>query len=247
MDNTILHDACIVSFYMSNIDTKIVEAQKAIVAKFNKRNYPHYQVLTNTSHGHSMDLFWGLNGLVVKGAEGAWSNVTQQIRHQIVFFLDIDCVPLNDFAIDAYVEGAARGELIGNIQRSNHIQNNQHTFAAPSAVAINRDVFDKIGRPSAVPNYRGDVGEEYTWMAEAAGVKVELKLPLCYDRPPTEGPFWALKDGQPVYGQGTTFGEYIDAGPTGLEPLPLFYHNFQIFHPGSKERFLAKCEKILRN
>ena len=49
-------------------------------------------------------------------------------------------------------------------------------------------------------------------------------------------PFWRLADGMPNYGIGTTFGDEIGE---------LFYHNFQIFHPGNQERFWKKCESIL--
>lgn len=232
MDPTILHNACIVSFYMDNIDPAIVASQKAVVEKFNKRGYPHYQIHTNISHAQSMDYFWGLNGIYKVPMR------FPNLSHDIVFFLDIDAVPLTDHAIDYYIESASRGVLIGNIQRSNHIQNNQHVFAAPSAVAVHREIFKAIGAPSAIPTNRSDVCEEYTWKAEETGVKVELMMPLCYDRRPTEVESWALKDGMPVYGQGTTFGN--DMGG-------LFYHHFQIFHPGSKERFIGKCKELLGN
>jgi hypothetical protein len=219
---------------MDNIDPKTVQLQTAVVDKFNKSNYEHYTVKANLRHGAFMDYFWCLNGVNVISFANAI--IERKVDHDVILFLDIDCVPLNEDAIDHYINMAANGLLVGNIQRSNHIENNQHVFAAPSAVALSKETFIKMGKPSALENHRSDVAEEYTWAAEENGVGVDLYLPLSYDRKPTECDYWPLKDGMPVYGQGTTFGR---------DNKPMFYHNFQIFHPGQQQNFWNKCEEIL--
>jgi hypothetical protein len=237
-----MNNACIVSYYMENVDDRTVEYQKAVVNKFNKSNLPFYQVKANIRHGFFMDYFWKMNGVDVVSMSG--QNIMQQLDHDVVLFLDIDCIPLNENAIDYYVQEASSGSLIGNAQRSNHIENDQHVFAAPSALAISKQNFVKIESPSAIETGRSDVAEEYTWKAEELGVQVKLCYPLKYDAPPirmawekdTE-PYWALADGMPVYGIGTTFGN-SDLGE-------LFWHNFQIFQPGQQERFWTKCEEVL--
>jgi hypothetical protein len=106
------------------------------------------------------------------------------------------------------------------------------------------ETYDKIGRPSSVETERGDVAEEWTWQAESVGVPVEMYMPLRFDAAPKryewekdQPPYWALADGMPVYGMGTTYGK-----DDGTE---LFYHNFQIRMAGQEERFWAKCESIL--
>lgn len=235
-------NACIVSFHMRNIQPKTVEMQRKVVEKFNVSKYPHYSILTPMRHGASIDYFWGLNG--VKATAEHSIDITKELDHDIVLILDLDCVPLNECAIDYYVKLASEGKLAGNAQRSGHIENNQHVFAAPSATAISRESFIKIGCPSALETERGDVLEEYTYKAEENNVPVDYFMPLRYDIPPNrmewetnKEPFWRLADGMPNYGIGTTYGT-----SDGVE---LFYHNFQIFHQGQQENFIKKCEDIL--
>lgn len=237
-------NACIISFFMSNLSEKTVKLQHEVVAKRNPQKYPHYAIHTDLRHGASMDLAWCLNGQPHPTFNG--QNVPKRFDHDVILFLDIDALPCNQYAIQHYVEMAAEGALIGNIQRSNHIENNQHVFAAPSAVACSVETMKDLGFPSALETRRADVGEEYTFAAEERKVHVELVLPLRFDEAPAECPSWALKDGMPVYGRGTTFGfsEYNDAD--GEITNETFWHLFQSFHPGQQEKFWAKCEQELK-
>lgn len=237
------HNACIVSFFMDNINPKTVGLQKSVVEKYNKSKYPHHVFKINFPHGVGLDYFWATNGYPNNVL--AEHHVKKEVDYDVVLFLDIDAIPLHEDAIDYYIDRAAEGVLIGNAQRSNHIQNNQHVFAAPSAVALNKEVYDKIGRPSAFETERGDVAEEWTYKAEEFGVPVDIVMPLRFDAAPQryqwEGdqpPYWALADGMPPYGMGTTYGR---------DGKDLFYHNFQIRMPGQQERFWAKCEEVLTN
>lgn len=232
---------CIVSFHMNNIDKQTVEMQRKVVEKFNKSNIAHYSFMTPMRHGASIDYFWGINGVKINGLE---LEILKEMDHDIILFLDLDCIPLNEYAIDSYINLAADGKIAGNAQRSGHIENNQHVFAAPSATAIHRDTFMKIGCPSALETNRGDVLEEYTYNAEKNNIQVDLFMPLGYDSPPKRmewesnyEPFWRLADGMPNFGIGTTYGT-ADGNET-------FYHNFQIFHPGNQELFRNKCERVL--
>lgn len=235
MEQAVKPNACIISFYMKNLDIKTVQKQRDVVAKFNKSKHTHYSVLTDISHGQSMDLMWQFNG--IDHPTFANVEIPKRFDHDIILFLDVDAIPLNDQAIDYYISEAEAGRLIGNIQRSNHIENDQHVFAAPSAVALSVDTFLTLKKPSAVPTYRADVGEEYTFAAEKVGIPVDFMMPLRFDEAPAECPSWALKDGMPVYGRGTTFGD--------SKERELFWHNFQSFHPGQQEKFMKKCEEVL--
>lgn len=233
--------ACIVSFFMDNISGKTVELQKTVVEKYNKSKYPHIIAKTNAAHGISIDYIWSVNGQVC--GEFLKHPTEKQFEYDAFLFLDIDAIPLHEDAIDYYIDEAMKGNIIGNAQRSNHIENNQHVFAAPSATAISRETFEKIGKPSAFESNRSDVLEEYTWAAESHGVSVDLVMPLRYDVSPQryewekdQPPYWALADGMPVYGMGTTYGR---------DGKDLFYHNFQIRMPGQQERFWTKCEEVL--
>ena len=220
---------CIASLFMKNIDQKTVRLQTEVVKKFNKSNIMHYPVLTDAPPGYTMDKL---------------IEMLEKRGHDAIMFLDIDCVPLNDNALDYFFEQAYNGKVIGDAQRSNHIQNDQHVFCAPHNVTFTVDVYHKLGNPSFMPNHRGDVAEELTFRARENNIQVEIVMPLRYDAPPIRmdweskdlPPYWDLADGMPKYGIGTTFGN--DSGD-------LFWHNYQIFHPGQQERFWKKCEELL--
>jgi len=224
---------------MANIDPYTIKLQQAVVQKFNRSNIPHYVIMVDMMHGAAIDYFWCLNGVPVK--THANKPIKQEFDIDTVLFLDIDCVPLHERAIDYYLNLAAvdRGGVVGNAQRSNHLDNGQHMFAAPSSLAISRESFKYIGAPSALETHRSDVAEEYTWAAEATtDSMVDLFMPVSFDRKPvtTDAPHWPLADGHPVYGGGTTYGD---------EESLLFYHNFEIRIPGQQELFRKKCLEIL--
>lgn len=232
---------CMVSFFMSNINPKTIELQKKVVEKFNKSEVKHYIIHVDVPHALAMDYFWGINGYLIDELKN--KNVEKMMDHDAILFLDIDCIPLHEDSVDLYLQQAYNNYLVGNIQRSNHLDNNQHVFAAPSALALTGENFVKIGMPSAYESKRSDVAEEYTWAAEKNQIPLDLYMPMRYDSPPQryawEGeqpPYWALADGMPVYGMGTTYGR---------DGKDLFYHNFQIRMPGQQERFWQKCEEVL--
>ena len=238
-------NAAIVTFFMSNLDKKTVDLQRQVVDKYNPSKYPHYSMLTDMRHGASMDVMWYFNGL--KHPTFKDHNVPKRFDHDVILFLDVDALPLDMDAIDLTIRAASNGALVGNIQRSNHIQNDQHVFVAPSCLAISVDSFVTIGMPSALETSRADVAEEYTFAAEKSGlVPVDYYMPLRYDSSPSECASWALKDGMPVYGRGTTFGKEAHDFIKGNYQKEMFWHNFQSFHPGQQEKFWAKCESLLK-
>lgn len=220
---------CIASIFMKNIDPKILELQKKVVEKYNPSKIPHYQVYTEAPPGYTMDKLVDL---------------LEQREHDAIMFLDIDCLPLNDRVLDHFFSVAYSDTLIGDAQRSNHIQNEQHVFCAPHNVTFTIEMYRKLGNPSFMPNYRGDVGEELTFKAREHNIPIQIIMPLRYDAPPIRmdwepkdaPPYWDLADGMPKYGIGTTFGK---------EGLEMFWHMYQSFHPGQNERFIKKCEELL--
>lgn len=220
---------CIISIFMNNIDMTMVEKQKQVVQKFNKLGIPHFHVLTDGQPGDTMNRVMDL---------------VAQNNFDAVMFLDIDAIPVHEKALEYMFSRAYAGVVIGSAQRSNHIQNNQHVFAAPHNVTLTLKVFEQIGKPTFNPTQRGDVSEEITFAAEENNVPVEILMPIRFDAPPIRmawepkdlPPYWDLADGMPKYGIGTTFG---------LGENELFWHMYQSFHPGQKERFLEKCESVL--
>jgi hypothetical protein len=232
-------NAAIFAYFMPNVDKKTVEAQAAVIKKFNRTQIPFMVMQGEITHAQFIDYIWSLHGVKVNGRP----EVKKELDFDVLLFLDIDCVPLNENAIDYYLSKAFEGKLIGNVQRSGHINNNNHLFVAPSAMAISVDTFKRIGCPSAVETNRSDVAEEYTYAAEKAGVDIEYAIPMRYDRPvfryeweTDRRPYWTLENGLPNFAVGTTFGK------DGVE---MFWHSFQIFHPGQQEQFQKKCEELL--
>lgn len=220
---------CIVSFYMPNIHPAVVENQREVVQRMNPSNIEHVRVRAPMprvdNNGEAVDNFMRMN------AERA------DMQFDVIVVLDIDCIPLHAKTLDYFVERAAAGVLIGNAQRSNHIQNNEHVFAAPSLHAFSLETYERMGRPSFRETARGDMCEELTYRAEEHDITVELIMPTAYERAPAECEYWPLAQGQPVYGLGTTYGnaEYGD----------MSWHHFQIRYPGNAQRFVDKCREVL--
>ena len=225
---------CIASIFMNNIDQKLVALQKQVVEKYNVSKIPHYHVYTEAPPGYTMDKL---------------VDMLEQKGHDAIMFLDIDCLPLENNALNYFFERAYMGKVIGSAQRSNHIQNDQHVFCAPHNVTFTVEMYRKLGNPSFMPNYRGDVAEELTFRARESNIPIEILMPLRYDAPPIRmdwepkdaPPYWDLADGMPKYGIGTTFGLTNRDGTT----MDLFWHMYQSFHPGQNERFTKKCEELL--
>ena len=210
----------ILSPYMANVNPAVKEAQFRVMNKL-CTEIPFVQVLTTKSHGETL------------------TNLAQscmQKGYDTVMFMDIDAIPLSTSAIEFTLNKAHRGHLTGNIQRSNHIQNNQHLFVAPSFMAMSLNYWTWAGQPRFSETHRGDVGEEVTYAWEAKGWPMQTYMTMRYEAPPAECPSWALADGMPHYGLGTTFG---------LSSLEMSYHAFQIRMGGMVERFLTKCDSIL--
>ena len=229
-----MRSPCIASIFMRNIDQKTVSYQQQVVKKFNPTDIPHYSILSEANPGYTMDKL--VDMLKSKG-------------HDAIMFLDIDCVPVSQDSLSYMFEAAYLGAVVGDAQRSNHIDNGQHVFAAPHNVTFSIETYEKLGKPSFMPNYRGDVAEELTFASEENDVPVWIIMPLRFDAPPIRmewekdsEPFWRLADGMPYYGIGTTFGRLIDGVSSDM-----FWHNYQIFHQGQQERFWAKCEQLLKD
>lgn len=154
-----------------------------------------------------------------------------------ILILDIDCIPLNIDALTYTFHRATQGVLIGNAQRSNHLDNNKHVFIGSSCICLNRNVYEQLGRPSFRPTNRGDIAEELVYIADDIGLPKEIHEPLNYEASPYGVDFWPLDDVMPPYGIGTTFKRY--------DGHPMFYHLFESRLNINVERFVNKCKSIL--
>ncbi len=210
----------ILSPYMANVNPAVKQAQFRVMNKLCTQ-IPFHQILTAKPHGETLDYL--CRSCMQKG-------------YDTIMFMDIDAIPLSEHAIEYTLYQASRGTLIGNIQRSNHIQNDQHVFVAPSFMAMSLNYWTWAGQPSFSETQRGDVAEEVTYAWESKGWPMRMYMPYYFEESPAECFSWALKDGMPHYGLGTTFE---------LSGNLISYHAFQIRMGGMVERFLSKCDSIL--
>lgn len=200
--------AVVVSFYMANIRRGVPAAQRRLLERFLPEGVAVRQIRTRQRHGAAMDAFLATN------------------RHPVVVFLDIDCVPIAEGAIERLIAGAEAGRLIGTVSCAAHIQNNRHLFVGPFGMGVSQATWDRLGRPSCLATARGDVAEELTYEAEARGVPIEMLMPVASD-----DRIWSLPNGI-EYGHGTRY-------EGGL------WHAFEVRCPDYQAAFIARCEEFL--
>lgn len=150
----------------------------------------------------------------------------------IVGFLDSDCVPISARAIPDAIEYVTRHEtFLGTAQASNHIPPRTHIYASPAFLFVTRSVYERLNRPSFAETSRSDVGQEFTYRAEEAGIRYRAIYPTFYERYPVEG-IWRLGN-YGFFGIGTVFGDVA-------------YHLYQGRKNLHTDLFVQRCDEILR-
>jgi hypothetical protein len=221
---------CIFTYCNYQIEDKIVTLQARVIDKLNTVFNCKFEFLR----------YKGKDGEMFPDQviDYALEKLLYEDNYETILMLDIDCVPLSTEALEYMFEQAENGKLVGNIQRSNHIENNKHVYVAPSAVCFTRETFEKLGKPSFKITHRGDIGEELTYCAEDQNIPVEMFMPSKYERLPHRGDTaWKLADNMPEYGIGTTF-----INDKGQE---MFYHLFESRTGANNDLFFLKCADIL--
>jgi len=120
-----------------------------------------------------------------------------------ILLLDVDAYPVSSEAIQTVFGHAREYKLVGNMQRTNCIENNGHVFIAPSFMCFQVATIRAASRTMDIfsPSYRGDVLEELTYHLEENGSRILGYEPMHCNRP-----IWRLHFGHNVYGIATTFG-----------------------------------------
>ena len=154
-----------------------------------------------------------------------------------VLILDVDCIPLNLQALTYIFDKASNQVLIGNAQRSHYIQNDEHIFIGSSCLCINKTVYEQLGKPSSGPTARGDIAEEFVYLAEEKNMPIEFFYPHSYEASPYGAPSWALTGNLNHYGIGTTF--------MSNDNIHRFYHLFESRHNLHINKFVTKCNYVL--
>jgi len=220
-------DRVIFTYSNYQLDPRTVELHKQVCEKLGTGICDYQYLFYNAPDGAVVPdqvIDYGLNQLFQK--------------YKTVLILDIDCVPLRPEALEYTFEQAEKGILTGNVQRSNHIENNKHVYVAPSCMGLTKAMFPQ-GIPSFRPTVRGDIGEELTYIFEQQGQPFEMYLPRVYQALPYQMDVpWDLNDEMPKYGIGTTF-----VNCNGME---MYYHLFQSRLKVFDHLFFTKCEELLR-
>ena len=217
----------ILTYYNDAIDKNLLFLHQRVLQKYNSvADYkPLFCKVGEDQIIHYQALDYGASALFEEGYDS-------------VLFLDVDCIPLNSYALDYIFTQAEKNIIIGNAQRSMHIDNDEHMFVGSSCFCINRTNYDKFGRRSFAPDHiKADTCEYYTYDAEEQGVEVEIFMPKSYIRDPFGGK-WNLGMDRGSYGIGTTFENSL-----GVE---MFFHLFSSRENVYNTYFYDKCEEILK-
>jgi hypothetical protein len=199
----------IFSLYWENIDERIPYYQQKVMEKM--QMHVSQQKINGLPHGEWMQ----------------W--VMERHHYDAILFMDIDCVISNrDLAIN-YIGMAVNGELVGNVQATNHLgpEVASKDFAAASFIAVNKKMWVQLGKPHFDATPYGDVAQLLTDTWRQFKVPVNL-IPVTH----FEVPKWDLPGKPQSYGIGTTFGDCN-------------YHLFESRNNDNIERFVKKCESIL--
>ena len=170
----------------------------------------------------------------IKADHSRWMDaVLQQSKAEIVVFIDNDCIPLHKDAVIESIQWAWKNHsFIGLAQAANHIQRGNHIYAAPAFLAITRDAWIRLGKPSMKPTSRGDVAEELSCKAEESGLVYKALYPTYFHHPSDDG-LWKLGN-YGHYGIGTIFADR-------------FFHLYQGRLSRNVELFDEICAKVKSN
>lgn len=218
----------ILTYFNHEVDAEIAELQQRVNEKFNVGEWDYKPLFSQrpeseVTHHDSID--YGINHLFYN--EG----------YDTVLVMDVDCIPLSTYAVDYTFRRAEEGVLIGNVQRSCHIDNGEHLFVSPSLICISKETYEKLDKVSFAPDHiKADAAEYLTWIAEERGIEVEMYMPLKYIRDPRKTT-WDLGRGKEKYGIGTTF--------KNKNNREMFFHLFECRKHIWNIYFYDKCEEIL--
>lgn len=216
----------IVTGYNKNIDVEIVYHQKMVVNKLRRGIpfFPYDYTGSDMLHGDVCNKL--IHKLFYEYQEGA----------DCILLIDIDCIPLSSEAIEWTFHQAYAGQLIGNAQRSNHYENGQHVYVAPSYLCVTRETYENAWSPTMSFSKKYDCGELLTVNCRKNNIPVRLLMPIGYDSLNEEGKLWDLADGMPKYGIGTTFSNGTNA---------VSYHLFCSRYNQYNHYFVNRCRNIL--
>lgn len=170
----------------------------------------------------------------IDGADhGTWIDwVMLNTKEDIIGIIDIDCVPIKPDTIKRSIDYVINNQsFIGLAQCANHIPPYSHVCGAAVYYFIDRKFWENLGKPSFKHNYRGDVSEEISWLAEERKIPYKALYPSHFEREPIGG-VWRLSN-YGYFGIGTVFGN-CDV-----------YHLYQGRFQQNVDLFVKRCDDIV--
>jgi hypothetical protein len=162
---------------------------------------------------------------------GDWINaVLERVDSDVFVFVDSDCVPLNREAVTDAIEYCAKGYLVGNAQVTNCIKAKHDLFCAPSFLAISKQYYESIGKPSAKNDDKNDIAQAFTRAAVDREKRIKMYFPTSFQGIPVGG-IWRLAS-YGYYGIGTIYDNKM-------------YHLYQTRLAKNVDLFVDTCNKIL--
>ena len=79
-----------------------------------------------------------------------------------ILIVDIDAIPLSTEALEETLHIAYSGHVVGNIQRSNHCDNDKHVYVGSSYNCFTRYTYENAGSPTMCYNAKYDTCELLT-------------------------------------------------------------------------------------
>ena len=202
-------------FNSKTFSTEVAEYQKKVFDKF---NLIINQYDNDIRHPEFMD------------------NFMKNEDSDVYIFFDIDCIPLVSNIYELILNEVSDNSIFGVAQQDNCFPNNVE-YAGPSCFAINKIMYEKLGKISFVEGQRdflgvgrshGDVAEEFSRVCRDNDYKVNLWYPTHYDK---DDQVWKL--GDKYFGNGTIYNDSV-------------YHCFEIRLKKNENRFIKKCKEILQ-
>ncbi len=169
----------IVALYWDNIDPRIVKAQRDVFAHFGYAIDQRER--TRVSHADFLDAY-----MAEIGAD------------DVALLTDIDCFPLNGEIVARAFTAAREGRIFGCAQSTNHVDPDR-IYVAPMFMAISKQTWEALGRPSFRGDKQSDVAQRLNDVAVAKGVGIERLDPWA-----SIVPKWRLAD-IGLFGLGTFY------------------------------------------
>jgi hypothetical protein len=223
----------IFTFYNLQIEKKMIDLHHQVVKKFN--NVENCDFLPMEYRKKDGDIYpddvinYGINHLFYN------------LNYDTILILEVDCLPLSKNSFEYIFNVAEKDILIGNTQRSGHIENNEHVFIAPSAFCLTKKLHERLEKLSFAPTNRGDISEEYTYLCEKKNIPMEKFYPKSFVRRNIRQDIWHLGDSLKnlEYGIGTTFINKYEK--------EMFFHLFESRYHIWNEIFFDKCYQLLNS